>query len=140
MKNSSTDRTITELDRVRLKSLIQRHRHGSASPAQMDAIEEMLDEASVVPSTQVSSDVVTMNSRVMVQDAHTGQRRTLTVCFPPDADPARGLVSALSPVGWSLLGLRVGEVARWAAPSGEPKAAEIVAVVFQPEANGDYTV
>ena len=37
------------------------------------------------------------------------------------------------------LGQRVGQVARWTTPSGEVRAAEIVAIEFQPEANGDYT-
>lgn len=140
MKDSTTDRTLTELDSVRLKSLIQRHRRGGVAPAQMDAIEDMLDEASIVPSTQVSPDVVTMYSRVLLLDAHTGQRSTLTLCYPPDAEPERGFVSALSPVGWSLLGLRVGEVARWSTPAGAQKQAEIVAILFQPEASGDYTM
>lgn len=140
MKNPTIDRTFTELDHVRLKSLVQRHRHAGVAPAQMDAIEDMLDQASVVPSTQVSSDLVTMRARVAVIDADTGLRRTLTVCYPPDVDPQRGWVSALSPVGWSLIGLRVGEIARWTTPAGEPKAAEIVAIEFQPEASGEFTM
>lgn len=140
MKESTTYRTLTELDRVRLKSLLQRHRHGGIAPAQMEAIEDMLDEASVVPSTQVPSDVVTMYSQVVVLDAHTGQRSTLTLCYPHDAEPEQGFVSALSPVGWNLIGLRVGEVARWSTPAGEQKEAEIVAILFQPEASGDYTM
>lgn len=140
MKNSTTERTLTELDRVRLKSLIRRHRRGGVPPAEMDAIEDMLDEASVVPSTQVSPDVVTMYSQVLVRDADTGQRSTLTLCYPPDADPERGFVSAMSPVGWSLIGLRVGDVARWSTPAGDQKQAEVVAILFQPEASGDYTM
>ena len=140
MKNSTTDRTFTELDHVRLKSLIQRHRQGGTAPARVDAIADMLDEASVVPSKQISPDVVTMYSRVVLLDAATGQRSTLTVCYPPDAEPESGFVSALSPVGWSLLGLRVGEIARWSTPAGDQKEAEILAVLFQPEASGDYTM
>ncbi|MDP1649262.1 MAG: GreA/GreB family elongation factor [Rubrivivax sp.] len=137
---SEAKRQQGELDHVRLKSLIQRHRHGDASSAHMDAIEDMLDEASVVPSTPVSPDVVTMYSQVVVLDAATGQRNTLAVCYPSDAEPEKGFVSALSPVGWSLLGLRVGEVAHWSTPAGEQKPAEIVAILFQPEASGDYTM
>lgn len=140
MKITTTERTVTELDHVRLKSLIHRHRHGGAMPAMMEEIEEVLDEASVVPSTQVAPNVVTMNSQVEVRDAASGQRSTLTLCYPPDAAPAEGRVSALSPVGFSLLGLKVGEIARWTTPTGENRAAEIVSILFQPEASGDYTV
>jgi regulator of nucleoside diphosphate kinase len=106
----------------------------------MDALADMLDQASVVPSTQVTPDLVTMCSRVVVQDAATAARSTLTICYPPDADPQRGFVSALSPVGWSLIGLRIGERASWSTPTGESKAAEIVAIEFQPEASGEYTM
>jgi regulator of nucleoside diphosphate kinase len=45
----------------------------------------------------------------------------------------------LTPVGASLLGLQVGAVARWQSPIGEPCAAEVLAILFQPEASGDYT-
>jgi regulator of nucleoside diphosphate kinase len=41
---------------------------------------------------------------------------------------------------WRLaLGLRVGSAARWSIPAGDEKAAEILAVLFQPESSGDYT-
>ncbi|MCL4746657.1 MAG: GreA/GreB family elongation factor [Burkholderiaceae bacterium] len=140
MKDLTTQRTFTELDHVRLKNLIQRSRKSGVSPVQIDAIENMLDEASIVPSKQVSPDVVTMYSRAVVVDAATGRRSTLTVCYPSDTAPEEGFVSALSPVGWSLLGLHVGETARWSTPAGEQKEAEIVAILFQPEATGDYTI
>lgn len=141
MNDSTIDRTLTELDHVRLKSLIQRQRSSSAaSPDAIDAIDAMLDEASIVPSRQVSPDLVTMYSQVLVLDAATGQRSTLAVCYPADAEPEKGFVSALSPVGWSLLGLRVGEVAHWVTPAGEERSAEIVGILFQPEASGDFTL
>ncbi|EWS58029.1 Regulator of nucleoside diphosphate kinase [Methylibium sp. T29-B] len=49
-------------------------------------------------------------------------------------------MSVLSPVGCSLLGLTVGAVARWSTPAGEARAAEVVALLFQPEASGDYAM
>jgi regulator of nucleoside diphosphate kinase len=64
----------------------------------------------------------------------------LTLCYPTDADPAAGFVSVLSPVGVSLLGQTVGNVARWCTPAGQERAAEVLAVLFQPEASGDYVM
>lgn len=52
------------------------------------------------------ADVITMYSQVDIVDAHTGRRQTLTVCYPEDAEPSAGFISALSPVGCSLLGQR----------------------------------
>jgi regulator of nucleoside diphosphate kinase len=40
----------------------------------------------------------------------------------------------------SMLGLRVGEVARWRLPGGWEGAARVEAIEFQPEASGIYTL
>lgn len=134
------ERTLTELDHVRLLNLLRRDTRGEGSPQQARAIEEVMDASSLVPSREVAPDVVTMNSRVLLQDTQNGQRNTLTLCYPADAEPAVGFVSVLSPVGSALLGLRVGSVARWATPAGDEKAAEILAILFQPESSGDYAM
>lgn len=127
---SLNDRTLTELDAVRLERL---RRQGAA--LRMD---DLLDTASVVPSRDVAPDVVTMYSQVLVRDAQGGESR-LTLCYPDDAEPAQGFISVLSPVGLALLGMHVGSVARWQTPDGAQHSAEIVALLFQPEASGDYT-
>lgn len=136
------ERTLTELDHVRLSNLLRRARRGDASAPHWRTIEDVLDVASLVPSREVAPDVVTMHAQVLLQDLQTGQRSTLSLCYPEQADPAAQRVSVLSPIGSALLGLRVGQVARWSGPSGTSggeKAAEIVAVLFQPESSGDYT-
>lgn len=137
MEVLSLERTLTELDHVRLTNLVRRERRsdGAATPR---TIEPILDACAIVPSRMAPPDVVTMYSQVLLQDRDTGQRSTLTLCYPSDAEPAAGFVSVLSPVGASLLGLRTGSVARWSTPAGEERAAEIVALLFQPEASGDY--
>ena len=100
---------------------------------------DVLDNCAVVPPREVPPDVVTMYSQVLLQDTASTLRSTLTLCYPQDADPGAGLVSVLSPVGANLLGLRVGTVARWPTPAGEEREAEILALLFQPEASGDYS-
>jgi len=131
------ERTLTELDHVRLARLIRSP--AEAGPAGHDGpIDALLDAAELVPSRAVSPDIVTMYSQVELADLATGQRQRLTVCYPADAEPARGFVSVLSPVGAALIGLRVGAVARWRTRAGEEGAAEVLALLFQPEASGDY--
>jgi regulator of nucleoside diphosphate kinase len=134
------ERTLTELDHVRLLNLLRRAARGDGSAPPWRDIEDVLDASTLVPSREVAADVVTMQSQVLLQDLQSGQRSTLTLCYPEQADPAVGRVSVLSPVGSALLGLRVGHVARWRNPSGDEKAAEIVAVLFQPESSGDYAM
>ena len=41
-------------------------------------------------------------------------------------------------MGISLLGLKVGDVAKWHTPHGEECAAVVEGIQFQPEATGDY--
>jgi regulator of nucleoside diphosphate kinase len=132
------ERTLTELDHVRVSSLLRREAPRDRLPTPLQAVEEVLDACAIVPSRKVAADVVTMGSQVLLADPHTGRRTTLSLCYPCAAEPAVGLVSVLSPVGSALLGMRVGGVARWATPTGEPMEAQVLAVLFQPEARGDY--
>jgi regulator of nucleoside diphosphate kinase len=136
----SFERTLTELDHLRLSNLVRRDRRSDASRSPALAIEHVLDGCEIVPSRRAPPDVVTMYSQVVLRDMGSGLRTKLTVCYPPDAEPAAGFVSVLSPVGVGLLGRRVGSVARWLTPSGAEQAAEIVAILFQPEASGDYAM
>lgn len=138
METSSLERTLTELDHVRLTNLLRRAQAGGSGATAGRALEALLDGCAVVPSRQAPPDVVTMYAQVLLQDLQTGQRSTLAPCYPPDADPAAGRVSVLSPLGAGLLGLKAGDVAHWATPGGEQRAARILAIVFQPEASGDY--
>ena len=137
--STHSERTLTELDHARLVKLTSRLR---ADPPEggTDSIQEALDSGRVVPSRSVAPDVVTMYSQVSLEDAATGHRFRITPCYPSDAEPAAGFVSVLSPVGASVLGLQVGSTARWVTPRGESRAAEVLAILFQPEASGDFTL
>jgi regulator of nucleoside diphosphate kinase len=122
------ERTLTELDHARLTRLLPRA--GTAPrEAGIAALRAAIDNAELVGSNAVPPDIVTMYSRVQ-----------LTLCYPVDAEPAEGFVSVLSPVGASLLGLRVGALARWQTPAGDEVQAEVLALLFQPEASGDFTL
>jgi regulator of nucleoside diphosphate kinase len=125
------ERTLTDLDFARLTKLLS---------AQLpSAFSGVLDAVDVASPRDIPPDLVTMYSRTEVVDVHTSRRQVLTVCYPQDAEPAAGFISVLSPVGSSLLGLRVRDIARWSTPDGEQCAAEIVAIHYQPEHSGDYT-
>jgi len=124
-------RTLTELDHARLA------KYADGLPA--SAIQSVLDNAELVAPAEIAGDVVTMRSRVQVVEPHGDrQRRTLTLSYPADADPATGCISVLSPVGTALLGLRVGDVATWVAPDGSGGQLQIAAIAYQPEASGEH--
>lgn len=120
-------RTLTELDHTRLSHLIDMHRVSH------------WQQADVVPSRQVAPDVVTLYSLIEVQRPGQPTRQKLALCYPDDAEPEQGFLSVLSPMGMELLGLRLGDTARWQEPSGQAAQATIVAMLFQPESSGDYS-
>lgn len=128
---TATARIVTELDHVRLSSLLVRQ------PAPCAGLAELLDDANLVPTVEVPADVVTMNSRVQLADPSTGALREIALCYPADADPGAGRLSVLSPAGAGLLGLRVGANVQWRGADGQPVAAELRAMLYQPEASGD---
>jgi regulator of nucleoside diphosphate kinase len=127
----NVERTLTTLDFARLTKLL-----GSPVPS---ALTDLLTDAEVLDSTEIPADIVTMYTQVEIEDIDTRLMRQLVLCYPDDAEPSAGFISVLSPVGTSLLGLKTGSVARWRSPSGEEAAAQVMALLFQPEASGDYT-
>ena len=130
-KNLAGERLLTEIDYARLNKL-----HGAQLPPELI---DTLDSLDLIPSREIPPDIVTMYSQMIVEDLDSRQRQKLTLCYPDDAEPHLGFISVLSPVGASLLGQRVGAIARWRTPNGEACAAEIISLLFQPEASGDFT-
>lgn len=124
------DRVLTELDFARL-----RLKNGQLPTA----LQEQCEFADLLPPQDIPGDVVTMYSRIEIVDMTSLRPQKLTLCYPKDADPERGFISVLSPVGSSLLGQKVGAVAHWRTPHGDECSARVSALLFQPEASGDYT-
>lgn len=136
------DRTISELDHIRISRLarnLANARPLRANDAHTGALIDALDAADVLSPHEVPADVVTMNSRILVEDAEGGGRRELTLCYPDEADPARGFVSVLSPIGAALLGRRTSQSVSIASPGQGHAVLRIVALTYQPEANGEFT-
>jgi regulator of nucleoside diphosphate kinase len=123
------ERQLTELDFARLRKL-----DTSGAGA---GFADVIAAAEVVPGTEIAPTVITMYTQFELEDAETRERRTLAICYPEDAEPSSGFISVLSPLGSSLIGVRVGSEVRWQTPAGTRRAT-VAAVLFQPEATGDY--
>jgi regulator of nucleoside diphosphate kinase len=124
------ERKLTDLDFTRLTKF--------AAGGAMPKLHDVLHAAHVVPSQAIPPDVVTMYARFVIRDLRLQRSQILVICYPADADPARGRISALSAAGMALIGLPVGAVARWVAPGGAESVALVERILFQPEATGDY--
>ena len=139
MTANDFNRTITDLDHVRIFNMLRRQSADAAAAAQAEELSDLIDAAEVVRPQEIAGDIVTMYSKLRVSDADGANERRLTLCYPADADVAQGMISVLSPLGTALLGLRVGELARWRGIDGKPAELRLLAIEYQPEASGDYT-
>lgn len=132
---------LTAQDYNRLKLLLaDLARQSRGMQAGVQTLEEILDFARVVNPDNVPHNVVTMNSRVLFEDAHTGERGTVTIVYPGDVDPTSGKISVLSPVGAALLGEDEGTEVELPLPHGQLRRIRINSVLYQPEAEGDYAL
>ena len=96
-----------------------------------------LNRATVVASTEVPRDVITMNSKVQLVDLATKEEMSYHLVFPDDADISQGKISVLAPIGTAMLGYRVGDTINWEVPAGLRRI-KVLAILYQPEAAGDY--
>lgn len=86
-----------------------------------------LNRAIVVPDSELPAHVVRIGSEVQVQDLETRETETYTVVLPEQADPDRGRLSVLAPLGLAVLGYAVGDRFSWQMPRG-PRQLQILAV------------
>lgn len=130
--------TITSRDSNRLLRLVETSMEEPRLRRVAEFLDEELARAEVIPPEAVKPTLVTMNSRVEYEDLMTGQRRSIVLVYPEDADADAGRLSVLSPVGAALLGLSEGQEITWRLADGLPRRLKILNVVFQPEATGQY--
>lgn len=137
-----TERTIyiTELDRARLEALIEAMLHSpSLDVEHVGALADELRRAVVLKPIEVPPDVITMRSRARLVDLDTGEVLEYALVFPPEASIETGRLSVLAPIGTAMLGYRVGDEFEWEVPTGVRRL-RVDAILYQPEAAGDYTL
>jgi regulator of nucleoside diphosphate kinase len=125
---------ITEADYGRLQRLVESSRRFRQRDAEhLDGLERELERAVIVKAGEVPTDVVTMNSRVLVKDLNSGRETSYQIVFPAEADMAKNRISVLAPIGTGLLGYSAGTTVEWQVPSGLRRF-RILEVEYQPEA------
>lgn len=126
---------ITELDHERLETLLSA-KELSNSPG-LEALREELERANIVEATEISADIVTMNSTIRFVNDATSAESELTLVYPHSAGQP-GTVSILAPVGSALLGLAVGQSIAWQTPGGKTLQLRVIEVINQPESQGNF--
>jgi regulator of nucleoside diphosphate kinase len=125
----AADIHITEIDKDRLSSLVA----FAQDPAVFE-LEHEIERATVVDPAQVARDVVTMNSRALLQ--LDDEEMEVTLVYPEDADRT-GKLSVFSGIGTAILGYREGDALDWRMPD-RTRRIRIEKVLYQPEAAGNF--
>ncbi len=131
---------VTEFDYFRLCKLV--NAEGSFRLAESDPLAVLgteIKRAKKVDPRRIPPDLVTMNSRIEVVDPDTYKMMILQLVYPRDVDDKQDRISVLSTLGRALLGHRVGSVVSFNTPKGIKKI-KISRMIYQPEANGNYSV
>ncbi|MDR2573319.1 MAG: transcription elongation factor GreA [Desulfovibrio sp.] len=106
-----------------------RERQGMAE-ARIKYIESRLALYQVFDLDKLSGDKVSFGATVEVEDVDSGEVKRFTILGPDEADPARGSISFLSPVGQALLGRAAGDEVTVTIPRGRV-IYEIISVTFE---------
>ncbi|ASR44438.1 GNAT family N-acetyltransferase [Xanthomonas citri pv. mangiferaeindicae] len=126
----ATDIYVTEIDKARLESLIA-FEQGAA----VVELEHEIERAIVVEPQRVARDVVTMNSRVVLQVDH--DQAQVELVYPQDADDRSGKLSILTDVGAAILGYQEGDAFDWRV-GDRTRHIRIDKVIYQPESFGNF--
>lgn len=129
---------MTPTDNARLHALLEQlAERDQIDPQSLEQLEEELARARIVDEAELPTDVVTMDTEVVVLDVDTGEEQRLRVVFPHMADVERGYISVLAPMGLAVLGCREGDEVTWRTP-GRERRLRIHRVLYQPEAQGSH--
>ncbi|MDD2233995.1 MAG: nucleoside diphosphate kinase regulator [Desulfitobacteriaceae bacterium] len=132
---------ITLLDRERILKLINQEKEfGKAKNKEyLKSLEQELNRATILSSEGIPSDVVTMNSQLLLEDLDTGEEMEYSLVYPEDSELLENKISVLAPIGTAILGYREGDIIDWKVPSGIVKL-KIKKILYQPESTGNYNL
>lgn len=97
--------------------------------ARINYIESRMPQFDVIDLDTIEGDKVMFGATVEIEDVDTGESRTYTLLGPDEADPAKGSISVLSPVGKALLGKFEGDEVAVEVPKGRVQY-EIVSISY----------
>jgi regulator of nucleoside diphosphate kinase len=121
---------ITEIDKARLRSLVELERGPD-----IFELEHEIERAIVVDPRSVAKNVVTMNSKALLQV--DDEEMEVALVYPEDADDSAGKLSVSSGLGTAILGYKAGDAFSWRIPNRTCHI-RIDKVLYQPEASGDF--
>lgn len=84
-------------------------------------VETMLRNAKLIDEDEITTDVVSIGSKVVVNDMEYNEEMEYLIVGSAEADPFKGKISNESPLGSSLLGKKPGDQVEVKVPDGNIK-------------------
>lgn len=97
--------------------------------ARIRDIEGKLGTAQVVDVSKLTGTKVMFGASVDLEDADTGEQKTVVIVGDDETEVVRGLISYQSPIARALIGKEIGDLAKVRLPAGQ-KEFEIMDVRF----------
>lgn len=98
----------------------------------LDDVPELLTEelfrASIIPSSELSNDYVSMNSTITYSDLDSGKVRAAKLVYPKEASLDGSGVSVRSHLGSALIGMKINSEITYKAPNGSMKRIKVLEV------------
>lgn len=93
----------------------------SALTQKAEEMREAIEKARVIDESMVTSDTIAVGCRASLTNLDSSKEESYTLLGPWDVDMDQGIISYLSPLGRSLLGLVVGDEATVELPAGSTR-------------------
>ena len=91
----------------------------AAMQQRITTIENMLKNAQIISESEVSTDTITIGSRVKLYDVEFEEEMEYTIVGSTEANPDEGRISDESPIGSAILGHKAGETVDVTLANGE---------------------
>ena len=82
-------------------------------------LEKMLQNTEVLNDSEISTDIVSIGTKVTVYDELFEEEEEFTILSSIEADPKKNIISDESSMGKALIGAKVGDKVKVNAPNGE---------------------
>lgn len=81
-------------------------------------LEKMLRNARIINDDEIDTEVVSIGSKVVLEDLEFGDKMEYTIVGTAESDPSQNKISNESPVGKAILGKKKGSVVDVNVPAG----------------------
>ena len=130
MEMKSVLLTASDLERLQKNlAIFMEQSTGKESP-RIKQLDKKLQTAQVVDPEHMPANIVTMHSKVLLEDSSNGYQLECTLVYPSQSNAVDGKISVLSAMGLALLGAKIDDEVVWEGANG-PRCYRLIDILEQ---------